>query len=271
MASVLGVNCSVVSSAAASSTARDEGDELSNNQGERGDGKQDMEEAAPQLAEGEDDQDQCEEPCDSEVVAAVPGVNKRKSEAPDEKPMRTRRKKEEVEPVSVDVGLRVRVVFGELQPLMQEKERQVHAEEYIPARDVRARILEVCEELSNLPVCPGCFVEVPAKACRDKGAESRKYLHEKVMCSYCRPNALRDFTAAHFEECMQSLRKRVRGQVEMVTRHPDAADTKALGKGLQALSTSYGCGGGLRNVKKNVFLAWLFGPIVSFGRRKVIF
>ena len=93
MASVLGVNCSVVSSAAASSTARDEGDELSNNQGERGDGKQDMEEAARQLAEGEDDQDQCEEPCDSEVVAAVPGVNKRKSEAPDEKPMRTRRRK----------------------------------------------------------------------------------------------------------------------------------------------------------------------------------
>jgi hypothetical protein len=207
---------------------------------------------------------------EDEGVQGAGAVGEKEVQAAISKPARTRRTKQELEPWDVDVGLRMREVFIKLQPLRQILEALEKAEDYKPAVAVRSQILEVAQELSSLPVCPGCLVEFPSKRCRDRGLESWKYVSKIVLCGYCKPSALTDFTKRHFQESAESLRRRVRAEVEMVLAADEVEKPEDLKKALTALNITYGRGSGPRTESRKrpgENTAWLIGQLYRSADR----
>ena len=191
-------------------------------------------------------------------------VRESEESGPEVKCKRARRKKDEVLP-ETDVGMRLMDLMPQMLSLRASLREFVEADEFVAAHDKRQEILALGAEIHALPVCPCCFVELPSPSSRRHGAEVWRYQDGFVVCSPCGAHALYDFGADHFQLARDSLRHRVRAEIEMaqkvITDTCDAKISRGLQAALEDLQIVYGKGRGPKNSGKQIGRFWLAGQI----------
>ena len=172
----------------------------------------------------------------------------------------SRRTKSQMQPDDVDVGLALVELIPRMRSLLEEKEALVTSEDYPAAHAKQAEIKELGAQLAALPVCPGCFIERPSAVARKRGRE-----HWAVMCSHCGASSKTDFSDKHFDDLRQSLRRRVRAEIEMAQSKLPASCTNkmiaALTNSVRALKIEFGQGKGPRQHEKEIKSEWLVGQV----------
>ena len=215
-----------------------------------------------EAAEEEVDEKEVEEQEDDEKEGETATGRKRKR-TDDKQKKRCRRTKAMMQPPDLDVGWKLRELIPELLQQREILDQLIKDDDNVAAHRQRQTVLQIGARILRLPVCPGCFMEVPSTAARNQGSESWRFHNQATWCSFCGKTGLQDFTRTHLEIAHKSLRRRVRGEIEKVLQVlPDSCgDLKALKQKLADLNIVFGVGGGCKAKKKKPKKAWLVSQV----------
>ena len=114
-----------------------------------------------------------------------------------------------------DPGPELLALVPQVNTLRAQIETLLEVEDFLGADEKQKEITVLVERISSLPVCPGCWIEVPSTTCRKSGMETWRYVGGRTLCSYCGEKALRDGSGAHCKQILTSLRRRVRSELTL--------------------------------------------------------
>ena len=168
-----------------------------------------------------------------------------------------------MQPPHLDVSWQLRELIPQLLQQRERLDQLIKEDDNLAAHRQRQTVLQIGAQILRLPVCPGCFMEVPSTAARNKGSEKWRFHDQATWCSFCGKKGIQNFTRKHLEIGRSSLRRRVRGEIEkMLQVLPDSCgDLKALKKKLADLNIVFGVGGGCKGKNHKPEIAWLIAQV----------
>ena len=182
----------------------------------------------------------------------------------EEEKLEQRKPKKRKKESDVDVAQEFFARIPKIYELREVLDGLVAAERFVPeAQDKKAELLEELKHMEELSVCMSCWIEAPSAKARKFGAEWWHHVNHRMLCARCgRTATCNDGSQNSMKQACESLRRRVRAELEMALEHlPESCDStmrKKLKAATRDLEVKFGVGKAPRQVEtKKVQLAWL--------------